>query len=386
MNKNVIAVLNISRWVAAFLVVLSHVKTLILVDFNYVNHPTFLIKILYLISGVGHEAVVVFFVISGFLVGGITFKKWTSKGPAIVEYAIHRFSRIYTVLVPALLVGGLIDYIGLNWFNYSKIYTATTSFSIASMFRVISDQLSLKVLLQNLAMLEEVCAPILGSNGPLWSLAYEWWYYILFAIFCLAYVSKGLKRYALVLTFIVIGFLLPTKLMLMMSIWWLGFVLYIAYDKFNFPQKPILFTGLFFLSMALCRISRTKETGFEFISVLKDLGLGITYCMLLLSLNKKEFNWKPSKIHQHLAEFSYSLYLTHFPIMVLIVAFNYQVFNVNLKLQPTFLSATYVFSTIFIIYIYSFIFSRATDSNTAAVKNILQKKLDLIQKNYVGNS
>lgn len=223
-------------------------------------------------------------------------------------------------------------------------------------------------------MLEEICAPVLGSNGPLWSLAYEWWYYILFALICLAYLSKGLKRYSLAVIFIAICSLLPAKLIFMMTIWWLGFVLYIIYDKIKFPQIPIVFAIIFFITMALCRISRIKETGFEPILVLKDLLLGVTYCMLLLSINKGQFNWKPSKIHEYLSEFSYSLYLTHFPIMILLVAFNYQVFNVKFKLQPSLFSVAYVTFTIFMLYIVAFIFSRVTESHTHQVKKILHNK------------
>ncbi|HSY60942.1 MAG TPA: acyltransferase family protein, partial [Cytophaga sp.] len=49
---------------------------------------------------IGHPAVVVFFVISGFVIAYTTSNK--SKG--YKQYSIDRISRLYSVIVPALLI------------------------------------------------------------------------------------------------------------------------------------------------------------------------------------------------------------------------------------------------------------------------------------------
>lgn len=114
MNNNFSALLNSCRWGAAFLVVLSHVRHLILIDYKDIEYKSIFIKGFYFITGLGHEAVVVFFVISGFLVGGLTVRKWSVK-LSYKDYFAARFSRIYSVLIPALLLGAGLDWIGLDW-------------------------------------------------------------------------------------------------------------------------------------------------------------------------------------------------------------------------------------------------------------------------------
>jgi hypothetical protein len=38
---------------------------------------------------------------------------------------------------------------------------------------------SLIAFLGNFAFLQTICVPIFGTNGPMWSLANEFWYYII---------------------------------------------------------------------------------------------------------------------------------------------------------------------------------------------------------------
>jgi peptidoglycan/LPS O-acetylase OafA/YrhL len=42
------------------------------------------------------------------------------------------------------------------------------------------DHLGPEVLLGNLVFLQAILVPTWGSNGPLWSLAFEFWFYIWF--------------------------------------------------------------------------------------------------------------------------------------------------------------------------------------------------------------
>ncbi|MES2091144.1 MAG: acyltransferase family protein [Pseudomonadota bacterium] len=191
MNINLRSFIDASRWLAAFFVVVGHVRHLILIDFKEVEDKALLYKAVYFLTGLGHEAVVVFFVISGFLVGGLTWERWRAHGVKLQPYFSARASRIYTVLVPALLVGLLLDLVGLHWFNKSELYTNSLQYHTISLNSTISAAMDLPTFFGNLFMMQGILTGNLGSNAPLWSLANEWWYYCIFALVGAALTGGG---------------------------------------------------------------------------------------------------------------------------------------------------------------------------------------------------
>lgn len=67
--------LNLTRWVAAWFVVAEHLRALVFADFGVANASSLWLPF-YLLTGFGHEAVMIFFVISGYLVGGKVWDKY----------------------------------------------------------------------------------------------------------------------------------------------------------------------------------------------------------------------------------------------------------------------------------------------------------------------
>ena len=93
------------------------------VDYDKVFTKNILTRALYFITGLGHQAVIVFFVLSGFLVGGSVVRNFKQNNFSPKQYLINRVSRLYVVLLVALPVGYLLDWIGINWFNATGIYS-----------------------------------------------------------------------------------------------------------------------------------------------------------------------------------------------------------------------------------------------------------------------
>lgn len=380
MSANLSVFINISRWFAAFLVVISHLRNLILVDFKDVESNTVLTKALYFITGLGHEAVVIFFVISGFLVGGVTMRRWGKSGPDLYLYSSQRISRIYTVLIPALLVGLFLDVVGLNWFNASGLYSDPAQYHTASLKSAISATIDLPTFLGNLFMMQGILTGNLGSNGPLWSLAYEWWYYCVFALFGAGLTSIGKKRVGyMVLAFLLIV-ILPAKLVLWGAIWVLGIVAYFWVVSSKWRPHPLLGVGLFLFAMVCSRIAPNSEGAssngqliFEFS---KDFVLAFFYVLALVSMSRMSVRLPMARVHEFLAEFSYTTYLLHFPFMLFIAAVGYQALGLNFKAQPSIYGVLYFIASIVLIYAYCYIFSLFTERYTS----IVRKKLD----SYVG--
>jgi peptidoglycan/LPS O-acetylase OafA/YrhL len=114
----------------------------------------------------GMEAVVVFFVLSGFVVRHVSATRETSAR----SYAISRLARLYSVVwlvVPVTLVA---DAIGEA--ARPELYVRLTSFT------------SPWDVLGCLAFLNELWGVHLqiGSNGPYWSLGFEAWYYLMLGL------------------------------------------------------------------------------------------------------------------------------------------------------------------------------------------------------------
>ena len=62
--------LDLLRGLSALVVCLGHLRNAILVDGSDLIHPSITLKAFYFITGFGHQAVMVFFVLSGYFVGG----------------------------------------------------------------------------------------------------------------------------------------------------------------------------------------------------------------------------------------------------------------------------------------------------------------------------
>lgn len=368
--------LNLARWFAACLVVVHHVRHLIVVDYQYAVHPNLLDKGLYFITGYGHESVVIFFVISGFLVGGISLDRWRTKGPDMAAYASARISRIYTVLIPALLIGLGLDMVGLHWFNQSEMYTNSMKFHTISLNHAIDGTMNLATLAGNFFMLQGIATPTLGSNGPLWSLSYEWWYYCIFA--CLAAAATGTGRSRVVYAVLGCAMLLwlPSYILLWGSIWVLGMLCYGWVKSRAWRPAPWLGLGLFVLVMLVSRVSHDPDNAVSRESLLMSFGrdavLGVAFALALVSSARATARplLAAPALHERLADFSYSTYLLHFPAMMMLVAVLDQL-GLSFLLPPGLLGWSYTFGLSALLYGFCFAVFWYTERHTPTVKRWL---------------
>ena len=162
--------------------VAEHARSLIFVDYGHLQSPGVLAKGFYFLTGFGHEAVMVFFVISGYLVGGKVWSLYREWRFGWRRYLADRASRLYAVLFVALLLGAAMDWTGYLFFNKYGLYNQGYEGSIAVLGAAPIERMGLRDFLVNAFFLQTIVGPTLGSNGPLWSLAYEWWYYVLFPL------------------------------------------------------------------------------------------------------------------------------------------------------------------------------------------------------------
>ena len=165
--------LDVLRASAAFLVLLGHTRNWIFTGIGEVAHPSLLLKFFWLITVLQHEAVVVFFVLSGFLVGGALVNALRKNSFDLVGYLIARFVRIYIVYGPALAVTGLAFWIGSGLFKDFGGDTVRPLFSEQQL-----DFGGLRPALCHIAGLQGFVCRAWQQNPALWSLGYEWVLYL----------------------------------------------------------------------------------------------------------------------------------------------------------------------------------------------------------------
>lgn len=382
MTKRLSSFLNASRWIAALLVAISHARHLILVDSADLASRSMFNKVFYFVTGLGHEAVIVFFVVSGYLVGGNTVIRYKRHGFNLLDYTLHRTSRIYTVLIPALLIGWLLDSTGLHFFNLSQLYTASAQYKTASMDFAIRDNLNPSVFIGNLAMMETILCPRLGSNGPLWSLVFEWWYYSMFGAIMVAAVSQRLiVRILGGFALLAMGTLLPSNLVIWSLLWFVGLAAAL-YGQSNF-WKPSEWLGLVLLAAAIT-ISRISthysdngDLGYSPEAFARDLTMALGFTAALLAFHREGKAVPFAETHERLAGFSYSLYLVHFPMLVFVVAALHDLLGYKFLYQPSIASVVYLGGVLLLLVSYAFVFSLFTEARTSSVRKFLVGALRL---------
>jgi len=309
--------LDFVRGLAAIAVLVSHWRNFFLLDWQSVPHHTPLLALLYFVTGFGHSAVIIFFVLSGYLIGGHVVQACRRNRWSWKRYALDRLTRLGIVLIPALLFCLALDSAGIHLFHGDWLYSG--SGHIAEMQVPVTD--SPKVLLGNLLFLQTIRVPVFGSDFPLWSLANEFWYYVLFPLLALPWFFKrgGLRTLCAAL-FLVIVVALPFAIAVSFLIWLLGTAVFL------FPPARRLtgwqtawaggISGLAMLAVLLGDRARHLSSAWS------DNLLAVAFAALLYALVHGSL--PASKLYSRVAKFisasSYTVYLAHFPFFACCLA------------------------------------------------------------------
>ncbi|MGB6134007.1 MAG: acyltransferase [Acidobacteriaceae bacterium] len=310
------ALLDLVRGLAAIVVCIGHWRGLYFVDYAMLGAHRLLFAVPYILTGAGHQAVIIFFVLSGYLIGGSVFRSLGKGTWSWRQYLTHRLVRLWLVLVPALLLGALIDAGGIHLHRAPALYAGQVPNHIVAN---VKQDLNLTTFAGNILFLQGIYVHTFGSNGPLWSLANEFWYYILFpsAVLALRPRSSVLIRVLSAALFTGVSFMVGKAIMLAFPIWLLGAALALL----PAPQLAlrwriviaVVYTPLFFY------LAKTHLIG----STLSDYILGSATFVLLwsfLSARSPAGNPLWVRFARSTAGFSYTLYLVHLPLLVFIAS------------------------------------------------------------------
>jgi peptidoglycan/LPS O-acetylase OafA/YrhL len=294
-----LAWLDLVRGVAALMVMMSHLRGFFFVKWSDLEpaSQTSVNFLLFFITRLGREAVVVFFVLSGYLVGGNALSKYMKGGFVIRDYWAHRLARLYTVLIPALALTALLD--------LGRFYVLGNT--------DVALNLGWRVLLGNLFFLQNVTTPTFGSDSPLWSLSYEFWFYLVWGCL-LCSLNLRIPRFWRMASGLIIIFSLGVMwpdILAYLPMWCLGVVIKI----YPIRIKP----GLGWVVMLFCLACLVISN--RFLNVWGDYLLAASIGLVIMWLVNRDMKFKWLKAVAHFtANISYTTYSMHFPVVAFVLA------------------------------------------------------------------
>lgn len=309
--------LDLFRGLSALIVFFGHLRIICIKDIPF-DQLSMFGKVFFLLTGFAHQAVMVFFVLSGFFIIKSIHESYQQSRWSFRDYAVNRLSRLWIVLIPALIFGFAFDKIGLAYFSDSMGYSNQIRYF---MDLNVASKLQPEIFAGNIVFLQTILVPTFGSNGPLWSLANEFWYYVLFPLLYFAVVTRYNLIIRLFLLLLTVGvfFLVGESVALYFIIWLMGGLSYILFRNQGFgvlKSKPMLAVlGIAFVGILMC--TRLKVMPYIF----NDYSLGLVFALMVPGLTKLQMNagWikKPSI---YLSNISYTLYCTHLPLIFFVTA------------------------------------------------------------------
>ena len=278
----------------------------------------------------GHEAVFFFFVLSGFVIH-LRYARRIVRGSADaydgvairfdwVDYVRRRAVRLYPPLLVALVLTFLLDRWGVS-LGYA-VYRGATTYDVVNNF---APDHRPTTLLGNLAFVMQTYVPVWGSNGPLWSLKYEWWFYMLYPAILFVHCRAPLLATIGLLLASILAWktdLIPLRLLddvlSLMSIWWIGILLADAYvgrpGSLSLRWVRWLGVGLPLL-LVLAVIGRPTPTVLWAVAFAGVIAAGLTIDPSRSRVMRSLERLSP------LGAMSYSLYVCHMPVLVLLCGY-----------------------------------------------------------------
>jgi len=298
--------ISLVRGLAAVEVAAAHIRAQMYPSLKSLPDPTLLYQALSFFTGFAHQAVVVFFLLSGWLVGGSLLNKHREPD-AMLSYAIDRITRLWIVLIPAFLltlalavVDGTVDPRRFDW-SGANPYSGTA-------------------FVGNLLGLQDMLVPRYGGNFALWSLTYESWYYVLFPCLVLAWAGRTTtRRITAALGAVVALWLLDTAIVMYFALWLMGAACSRVRIHGSAPWFALAVLLLAVISVTF-RLTGSNDILVEE-SFAQDLVLSIAILLVLCSLQspanvQRRTTRVAAQLGERLAAFSFTLYVVHVPVLL----------------------------------------------------------------------
>ena len=294
--------LDVCRFLAAVLVVLSHFGPYGAIVAT--SHHWWL--------ALGRESVVVFFVLSGFVIAYTTERKNTG----LRAYCVARCTRIYSVALPLVLLA----------FAAAGLLVLARFVTLQEFYQLTKAWLYLPLHLLFMGELWTISEPP-PLLPPYWSLGYEVWYYALFGA---AFYLRGLRRLAALGSLLL--FVGP-KLWLLLPVWLAGVAAYHWQKQHTMTRALALFGWCATLALLVAFKASSLDAALRTLALahwplpalplksadrfLADYLVCVLVVLNFLCARSADFTGllRIEKPLRWLASYTFTLYLTHALVM-----------------------------------------------------------------------
>ncbi len=373
--------LDAVRGAAALAVVAYHIRYKFFVDYSEAFTGSFATQLFYVITSFGHDAVMVFFVLSGYLITGTVTKDVAVKQWSWRKYLVNRLTRLYVVLIPGLLLTVVWDRLGMSLFPASVAYTGAIQPWKHDFFGV-SQTLTPGVLLANLAFRQSIAGtPPLGSNGPLWSLTNEFAYYLIFPAVLLALhpTIAAKRRVVAALAAALLAWYFGVRILLYFPIWLMGLGIRFlpslpvsAHSRTSWRNVVVLSTAIVLTAFRHTSVFAQLAGGASLEAGDFLVGLAFAFALYVLLQDRR-----PSSegIYARTADassrISYTLYVVHMPFLVFLRAW------LNAGPQWAFSAGTAVRAAVLfaMCLVYAWLVYRCFEARTDMIRALIRERI-----------
>ncbi len=277
-------------------------------------------------SGYSHQAVIVFFLLSGYLVGGQVLREMGTGDFDYGNYMLRRLVRLYSVIAPGLVIGLLVVHLAFGWGHGWEVVQQNRPWYPAWFDSTHSNALS--TLACNLAGLQMIACYQYGHNLALWSLSNELLYYVAFpSLLLVAHAARPSLRLLHLGVAAGVGVLMaagntshdPDRTLIYFSgflIWCAGAVVPWAYAQW--ARLPAALRWVVLLGFAASALAGYRSAQSIYI---RDATVAVLAACALMAGQACPLRWeRATGLMSFVASYSYSLYLIHLPLLLLVLS------------------------------------------------------------------
>ena len=297
-----------------------------------------------------------FFGLSGYLVGTSSIRSIRNGKWSWPNYLTNRLTRLYVALIPALLLTLVFD-------------TADRAVRLHK-FALFAGPDKWKDFAGCFIFLQNAYVRPFGSDGPLWSLSCEFWYYILFPLVTLA-IFRARHRWLNLILAIAIAVFVRSAILGLFPCWLLGVALGLLKDRLpDLSRRSGLLMGLAGVVLVCGAI---VAQGLHVMPINYYYSDSIaTIPLLWAGMKAPKATWQPyMALAVFFSEMSYTVYLAHLPFLDFL-----QTVWLRDRLWPA--TATHILLLAIpftAALLYSYVLYRLFESHTDEVRRYVKAKL-----------